>query len=1153
MIVYFPDLDTLQLALASGIVPSEIALKSALAGFGDEGQIWVETSAKLSAAVQREMKRFGVVVCKSNDAALNVEVSCWLELLPLVPAAAPLDSLEKTPVLFDVPSGEELSRLVLEMLRLGNDRQSYRWLAETGTRTSPECRALLRAIGPPYYSLLRALDGIGGPEIAPHAYIERAPGVWVEVGQRHPLEANIKPAKGKIVLMRSPRNWLSLPDVPFRDIYDLVEFQLPGGVAAWQDSPLPHRLTVAPRLRQAGPADGAELWVLRGAALDELNRFVQNAEDRLLSRLTFAVGEKNGQTIVVLRVRQSKLPPPILVLPAEAYKSHLKLPNLFLPAGSILHPPLRRDVVRKLLAEDAGQITWLVPTASEGVEHPVGAFVAESLPDDVFRPLTDWVDYVLDRDREKLQAWVQAMQFDFEPFLCDEEEQNKPKKPPASEKSRRPKGASKQRTTETETDETTPFETLPKSAAENLDLETFAASEPSEIEKELHAVEQEFLSLPNGLEDESRRTYWPRLAQLNERLMRTEEAGMCWLHLLWDANAAEQWSASWFRTEALGVEQRHCNNSTLPQSWLAGALAPQGFRREIDGSDLDCLLASTEPTATNVRALAAYLVWVAQREPRPAMLAPRLPAIQRFLEKHEHVLPVRAVWLAWYHLVQMMDGDVLALARARDRLLERLFQYGLRPELDLPSFLRFAGQPSGQRFREVCAWMKQTCEKARKWVDDNGDFFDRKTPTKAYADLLFAFGLARLGENEDAKRLLQRARSALSKEDTVHRFLVRAFETRIQTVLDGKPHTGPLPQALRDELESMDRLHRYVVERVRHNSRILEPDRQLNPYRHWAARLSGLDEALTELVDLSERLEIQERLRALLRKTPKGAAGHEDRARIVRVGLELGPHLGEEFAREMLDLTLPVFNALPEPPDSAAIAERAKFLEKALFTAAHFGCTEHVRLFISRFREMLQAQRGPQAIDAVALLAEQSFRSLRKLGMRDQIDRLLGEMAVFILQGKDVDAMTRSFNAKKDAINPLIALLHVAGSWYYFGRDQSAEPVVRAARTILFGGELTQPSQRRDLACAYARTVGQAPAAIALPRLEELFGNLKSYRDSFTTSDHFSVVQMDLIEAVVLAIVTDDFMQVGEMRRWLDEDEYLVRQRIHADVRNWMA
>lgn len=1158
MILRFPDLDTLLLALTSRAVPPDVAQKPAVAGFGEDEQVWVETTAKLPSAAQRELKRLGAQVCKTSGAELSTEVSCWLELLPLVRDEVPLAALEKTPVLFDVPNGEELTRLVLEMLRLGNDRQSYRWLEETPPPSSPPLRgveggggrALLRAVGPPYYSLLRALDQLGGPDAAPHAFIEGAPGVWVEVGYRHPLVNNIKLPKGKILLLRAPRCWLMLPDTPFRDIYDIVEFQISDGPTRWEDGSLPQRLTVAPRLRQAGPADGAELWVLRGDAIDELNRFVQNAEDSLLGRLAFAVGEKKGQTIVVLRVRQSKLPPPVLILRAEEYKSHLKLPNLFLPVGHTLQPPLRRDVVRKLLAEDPSQITWLVPG-----EH--GRFVPEGLPDDVFRPLTDWVDYVLDRDRELLQAWVQAMQFEFEPFVCDEEQPSKPKKPPAADKTRGPKAAPVRSTAKGESGETTAFEKPVESASDETFLEAFAAVEkvePSAIEKALRAVEDEFLALPGGLEDASRRALWPRLADLNSRLSKWEDAGICWLNALWDSSdGTGRWNAAWFRTEALGAVHRHVNNSSGAQPWIAGATTVQGVRRDVTGDDLNRLLSLPEPGTADLRALAAYLAWSARRDPRPSALVQSLPALQRFLEKHEKLLPVRACWLAWYYLVQLTDGDVLALARARDRLLERLFHNGLRPEQDLPSFLRFAGHPDSQRCREVREWLKKLYDKARSWIEANRDILDRKPPTKAYADLLFSFGLARLGEIDDAKRLLHRARGMLSEENRVHRFLLAAFEGRIQNVLNGKPHTGSLPQELLEELESMAMLDRYVIERVRHNSRILEPDRQVNPYRHWAARLSNLDKALTELIDLPERDEIQSRIHALLRKTVKGEAGHEDRAKIVRAGLELGPHVGEEFARQMLDQALPVLNALPEVSDDTALEERAKFLEKALFTAAHFGSLEHVRPLVARFRTMLQARRGPQAIDAVAALAEQSFRSLRKLGMRDEIDSLHQEMADLVLQGRSIDGMARSFDAKTDALAPLIALLHVAGSWYFFGRDHLAEPVVKAARGILFGGELTQAKQRRDLACAYARTVGQAPPALALIRLEEIFTHLKNYRDTFTTSAHFSVVQLDLMEAMVLAVVSDDFTQGSQVRRWLDEDEYLVRQRIHGDVRNLLA
>ena len=44
-----------------------------------------------------------------------------------------------------------------------------------------------------------------------------------------------------------------------------------------------------------------------------------------------------------------------------------------------------------------------------------------------------------------------------------------------------------------------------------------------------------------------------------------------------------------------------------------------------------------------------------------------------------------------------------------------------------------------------------------------------------------------------------------------------------------------------------------------------------------------------------------------------------------------------------------------------------------------------------------------------------------------------------------------------------------------------------------------------------------------------------------------------VVEAVVLGIVTEDFAMGGEVRRWLDDDEYLVRRRIHSDLQGFLT
>ncbi|HVS36482.1 MAG TPA: hypothetical protein VMS17_13035, partial [Gemmataceae bacterium] len=343
MILKFPDLDTLRLALTSGAAPPAVAQAAAVVGFDDQGHVWVETAASLPRAAQNDLRRLGVQLCKTSGAAVTAPVRCWPEILPLQRDPDPLDRLEQTPILFETTGQDDLGRLVVEILRLGNDRQQFRWLE---SKTDADAgRGLLRVVGPPYYSLLRAIDRNG--QAAPRAYRECAPRVWVEVGWTHPLADHLKPPPGKLLLASAPRQWTFLEEAPFRDVYEVMEFALPDGPTDWNEGGLKGKVRAALRLTTGGAADGAELWVLRDDAVEELNRFVQNSDDQMLHRLAFAVGEKDGRTVIVLRTRPSRLPPPELVLRAEAYKPYLKLPNLFVPAGKALHPPLRRDMVRR--------------------------------------------------------------------------------------------------------------------------------------------------------------------------------------------------------------------------------------------------------------------------------------------------------------------------------------------------------------------------------------------------------------------------------------------------------------------------------------------------------------------------------------------------------------------------------------------------------------------------------------------------------------------------------------------------------------------------------------------------------------------------------------------------------------------------------------
>ena len=447
-------------------------------------------------------------------------------------------------------------------------------------------------------------------------------------------------------------------------------------------------------------------------------------------------------------------------------------------------------------------------------------------------------------------------------------------------------------------------------------------------------------------------------------------------------------------------------------------------------------------------------------------------------------------------------------------------------------------------------------ETAREWIGRQGMDLttqQHKPQTREYSDLLFAFGLARLGEHDAAVALLRRAGAVLAEEDDAHQLLFAGFDYRVRQALDGKPHGGPLPDEqmemldlLRktDRRESGTHLH-YVVDRLRDTSRVLEPHQKVEPYRYTFARISEIENALAELPDVLDRKEVADRVHALLRGLPKGATGNTERHRVVRTALDLAPRVGEEFG-EMLDHAVAVYDA-SESGDPYALDNQAKLLQRALFVAAHYDRVEHIHPLVARFRTFLQGRRDARQVESFDVLVNQCFRGLRKLGMRDEVDQLMGQTAKVLTGGHE----GWHCDAVRDPINHVLtlrALLYIAAGWLYFGRERQAEPVMQAARTLLYSNQLL-PKDQTPLACAYAAAVGQWPVETAQKRFEELFSRLESVRDAFTTNGWYSQAQLKLIEAVVLAVASDDFTLGVNARRWLDDDEYLVRRRVHRDYR----
>jgi hypothetical protein len=1144
MILIFPNLDTLRLALTSGAIPPAVSRTTALAAFDEQGRAFVQPSTKISRANLAELHRLGIESTQESAIPLVDQLFCWPQLLPIRPSGRSIARPDQIPVLFDLPA-IQLAGFATEMLRLGNNRQSFRVVEKTG---SPD-RVLLRVVGPPYYTLLRALDCTDADGEIPVAFVECAPRVWVQFGHAHPLGMHFKPSAGKMLLMRPLRDWAFLDEQPFHDIYSVLDFDLPNASVEWRETELSERLSVPLRLAQGGGKETAELWVIRDDAIAQLDALVQSASDSVLARMAFAVGTFADQTAVVLRVRPSKQPPPVLVLDAITYRAFLKLPNLFLPCGQHLQPPLRRDAVRQRLAENPAVVTWLHPLGD-------GSFTAESLPDTAFRPLTEWVDYVLDQERGPLEAWVESTQFEFESFRCTEEAPDKPRKQRAPEQ-RRPA------TTEPAELPTQVMPPIPPPVSAEFIIEDDeepiifqGRPEPSELRKQLDTLEAKFLTVPGPLDAPERQALWPTLAEMNAALG-SDDAIVCWLHALWSVDAPQSWAGRWLKAEARLLTQHETTKGRKPAPLLPTS----------SGIELDRLLAANDPSTGEVRSLAANLLWIAHRAAGGARIvdegwslahvsgSARLNAVRLYLETHDHLLPVRAAWLAWASIAQLAGKDVLTLARTRDRLLERLYQEGLRPEQELPGFLRFGSRLHGPRLQAIRQWMLELRElvgKCCERMDSSRLIPIDHSMMPGCLDLIFAFGLARLGESAAAIELQERAAKLLATGGAFHQFLLRAYSLRVRQAKDGKQWYGALPDSILTYFQLQDPSERHPFDRLRELSRIVEPFQGIRWAREYEAdSKNALSRKLASLPEILAHPALAAECRRLL---ADHAEDPQERARVLVAILEQAPRLGEEFAAGIINQTLATYDKLRPSRNEPGLSLRALLLEKALFVAAHFDRAAQVQALIDRFQKQLQEQGEAESPQVSTALAAQSLRGLRKLGMRQETELLLRQLEDFVLRSRKLETLTAEEGGKHG--ETLLALLHLAAGWYDLGRASEADFVIDLSRAVLLAGPLpsgTSPVDRANLACTYAATLGHAPLETARKRMVELFTKMQSVATSWHTTPGYCALQLKLAEAVVLAIVSDDFVQGAQLRRWLDEDEYLVRKRIHEDMRALMA
>ena len=126
--------------------------------------------------------------------------------------------------------------------------------------------------------------------------------------------------------------------------------------------------------------------------------------------------------------------------------------------------------------------------------------------------------------------------------------------------------------------------------------------------------------------------------------------------------------------------------------------------------------------------------------------------------------------------------------------------------------------------------------------------------------------------------------------------------------------------------------------------------------------------------------------------------------------------------------------------------------------------------------------------------------------------------------------------------------LGLAIGWFAAGDEEAGFQILNAAREALFTAAQVPLHDRTALALVYAEALGFAPGVIALGRLEELFQRLGRVTVQCSSNCYYTLHPLRLIDTVVRSVVTDEFTIGATVRAWLDEDEFLIRQRVQRDM-----
>jgi hypothetical protein len=381
----------------------------------------------------------------------------------------------------------------------------------------------------------------------------------------------------------------------------------------------------------------------------------------------------------------------------------------------------------------------------------------------------------------------------------------------------------------------------------------------------------------------------------------------------------------------------------------------------------------------------------------------------------------------------------------------------------------------------------------------------------------------------------------------------------VQSALAGRLQVSSLPEDWLSELQSEKNkdsktIVEYAILRMREQSRVLDPIEKVNPYANYSKHSEPFRKLVAELPGKRPE-ELGRAVTALWAQTTTNKTTPEDRFALLHEALPLAARVGETLAVELLSKVPEVLDSItPTTMAGNDWGRKSAFVfERALFLAAHFGRADLMAKLTDSFLDKVRTQQNENKYEMVSAVVSQGLRGMKKLGMADAALALLSALQNAILPDQSILKLRENTIARpKLWAEALRASLHIAGGWCGVGRPDLAEPVFMQARA-----ELLPPAPTKfdviplvNLIRAYVSALGQSTAAEGLPRLLDLFTKLNpaTVPVTFTTARFFSRHHLNLAEDVVFALTGDDYALSDSGRYWRDEEERVVRERIHRDT-----